>query len=44
VRASAKPARPASAARDDYSQGDPERDMVLAAAIRTAKERSQSAP
>jgi carboxyl-terminal processing protease len=44
VRVSAKPAGRASAARDDYSQGDPERDTVLAAAIRTARERSQSAP
>jgi carboxyl-terminal processing protease len=44
VRSSAKPAGPSSAARDDYTQGDPERDLVLAAAIRTAKERSQPAP
>ena len=44
VRTSAKPAGASSATRDDYSPGDPERDLVLAAAIRTAKERSQPAP
>jgi carboxyl-terminal processing protease len=37
VRSSAKPAGSASATRDEISLGDPERDLVLAAAIRTAK-------
>ena len=43
VRSAAKPAGSASAIREDSHFGDPERDMVLAAAIRTAKERSQPA-
>jgi carboxyl-terminal processing protease len=41
VRTAAKPGGSSPAARDDFTQGDPERDLVLAAAIRTAKERSQ---
>jgi carboxyl-terminal processing protease len=42
VRSSAKPA--GSAFADDSSLGDPERDIVVAAAIRTARERFQPAP
>ena len=41
VRTAAKPAGPASAAREEFTPGDPERDIVLAAAIRTAKERAR---
>jgi carboxyl-terminal processing protease len=43
VRSAAKPASPDSAIREDFQFGDPERDIVLATAIRTAKERSQPA-
>ncbi len=41
VRTAAKPAGPASAIREEFTPGDPERDIVLAAAIRTAKERAR---
>jgi carboxyl-terminal processing protease len=40
LRSSAKPAGSSSAPRDEFAPGDPDRDMVLAAAIRTAKERA----
>jgi carboxyl-terminal processing protease len=43
LRTAAKPAGPATAVREDFVFGDPERDIVLAAAIRTAKERSRPA-
>lgn len=43
VRSSAKPAGAARAPREDFTPGDPELDIVLAAAIRTAKERAQPA-
>ncbi len=43
LRSAAKPPGPASAVRDDSQFGDPERDTVLATAIRTAKERSAHA-
>jgi carboxyl-terminal processing protease len=43
VRSAAKPAGPASAVREDFQLGDPDRDTVLATAIRTAKERLQPA-
>jgi carboxyl-terminal processing protease len=43
LRSAAKPAGPASATREDFQFGDPERDIVLATAIRTAKERSAPA-
>ncbi len=41
LRSAAKPAGPANAIREDFQFGDPERDLILSAAIRTAKERSQ---
>ena len=43
LRSAAKPTGPASAIRDDFQFGDPERDIVLATAIRTAKERAEPA-
>jgi carboxyl-terminal processing protease len=43
LRSAAKPAGTASAVRDDFQFGDPERDIVLATAIRTAKEHSAHA-
>jgi carboxyl-terminal processing protease len=43
VRSSAKPTSAAGGVRDESNQGDPERDIVLAAAIRTVRERSQPA-
>ena len=42
VRSSAKPSADAGIPHDNFTPGDPERDLVLAAAIRTAKERSQA--
>jgi carboxyl-terminal processing protease len=43
LRSAAKPAGADTTVRDDFQFGDPERDIVLATAIRTARERSQPA-
>jgi carboxyl-terminal processing protease len=41
VRSSAKPSASGGITQEEFTPGDPERDMVLSAAIRTARERSQ---